>query len=528
MRKIKSLINSYKKEAFIIVITTTMANCFALFYNYYYKHLIDSLNIHDVHSTFYWLAIILFFQVAVSITTFFVYDFYLKVFKIKIAADLKSLMFNNLLSFPFSRSSKLSAGNLIVRMTEDVREIADYTALYYFMVFANTFRFGITYYLLFKLDIIVGVIVLATIPLYYLLSRLSFRQMEKATKKEREASDKMTHSMVNKLDNLKTVKANGIENIILDNFKKEIDEWFFANKKLTAWKGIFFLIKNFLSGFLPLVIVSICVYRILNSNMTVGTLVAVLGFSDAVYIPVAELMYFFSMKNNLKPVLLRTEEYTQDFNFKKEVSFNNDNIHATVIEGESASIKIKNLSYSYEEHKIFENINLQISGAGLFLLEGLNGKGKTTFLNILSGLITDYTGEVSITVPDKNIKPIVYMIQENQLFDNFTGSENISLLNPKIKNIDKAGFKFKTSLEALDKNQIEYSGGEKRRISFLRAINREANIYFFDEPLENLDTESREIVVKIISDMSKTKMIILVSHENDCFENTEKQIIKLT
>ncbi len=520
MPKIKNLINSYKKEAMIVVIVATLSNLFALLYNYYYKYLIDSLNVHADNSAFYWLAVILFFQVAVSLCTLFVYNFYLEVFKVRISCNLKSLMFRNLFSFPFNRSSKLSAGNLMVRMSEDVSQIADYTSLYYFMLIANTLRFFITYYLLFKLDIIVACFVLCTIPFYYLLAKLSFKQMERATEKERESSDKITHSMLNKFDNLKTVKACGIENVILENLKKELDVWFLSNKKLIAWKSIFSFVRDFLSSFLPLMIVVICVYRIVHGYMSIGTLFAILNFSDAVYIPVAELMYFLSMKNNLQPIIERTNEYTQNFDFREFKKMENTNFKKTLIKkGDDISIEISNLSYSYNEDKIFKSLNMKMCGAGLYLLKGLNGKGKTTLLNILSGLITDYTGCVSICITNDKIKPVVYMIQENQIFDDLNGIENIKLFTPSTKDMNTENLEFKFPLESCNKKSNEYSGGEKRKISFLRTISKEGNIYLFDEPLENLDVSSRKIIVDAITNLAKTKMVILVSHESDCFEN---------
>ncbi|MGP1594456.1 MAG: ABC transporter transmembrane domain-containing protein [Treponema sp.] len=522
MRVLQPLIRKYRLESAFVVLVTTLCNICALLYHFYYKNMIDALSTHNTHETYRWLITVAVLQTSTELLTFFIYDYYLKVFKIKIAQDVKASVFRRLFSFPFHTSRSLDTGMLTVILSEDTAAIGDYTALYYFILFGNTVRFVITYYLLWQLDPFISLFVLCTVPLYYVLARFSFQHIKEAAAQERTASDTVVQCFLDYVSNLKTVKAASLETILTERFNTELDRHFCAQRHLLRWNSVMFFIRNFLHSFLPLIIVGLCVYRILLGSITIGTLFAISGFISAVYLPVGELLYFMSMRHNLQPVLDRTKDYLSEraplLADKRIIIAGNsadsrDGSTAGSSSRSTTAIAVENMSYTYDDTPVFNCISFTVQGHGLYLVEGANGKGKTTLFNILSGLYTDYSGEIRLTVSDTAIQPIAYMIQENQLFEHASYRENLTLFgaDEPVVMPDTVHQFFEQTAE----RKNGYSGGEKRLCLFLRTISRKAHIYLFDEPLENLDTAMRDYVISTIRQLAQTKLVLVISHGND-------------
>ncbi|MBR3890999.1 MAG: ATP-binding cassette domain-containing protein [Bacilli bacterium] len=172
---------------------------------------------------------------------------------------------------------------------------------------------------------------------------------------------------------------------------------------------------------------------------------------------------------------------------------------------------LNNIKKVYGNKSILENINYTFSSSGLYLVVGKSGVGKTTLLNIISGLDNDYNGQVL------SRKKIFYFKSEF-LISNFTVKENIEF----IKDITK-GFKLKKDnygINELHRKRIDtLSGGEKQRVCFYISLCSCSKIILLDEPTSNLDYENKRKIASILKKESKNKLIIVVSHEKEMFDN---------
>lgn len=170
-------------------------------------------------------------------------------------------------------------------------------------------------------------------------------------------------------------------------------------------------------------------------------------------------------------------------------------------------INIKNLHYQIEDTYLFENLDLTLS-SGTYLLKGANGTGKTTLLNILHGNINNYQGTVEVD------KKIMYINQEPLLFNQLSILENLKVLVPHNKREQIiSSMEQILNIKATKKiNQL--SGGERQMLNILIGINQEYNIYFIDEPLNNLSKSKEKIVIEMINELSKQedKIIIVIDH----------------
>jgi glycerol transport system ATP-binding protein len=172
----------------------------------------------------------------------------------------------------------------------------------------------------------------------------------------------------------------------------------------------------------------------------------------------------------------------------------------------SMGIIVENISKSFEGRKVLDNVSLEIKDGDFVTLLGPTGEGKTTLLRIIAGIETPDTGKVyydnkdvtSLSVQKRNIA-MVYQWFVN--YPSMTVFENIaSPLRALGSKITKESLKERVLAtarllridELLDHYPSEISGGQQQRLAIARALVKDADFIFFDEPLTNLDYKLQE------------------------------------
>ena len=187
-------------------------------------------------------------------------------------------------------------------------------------------------------------------------------------------------------------------------------------------------------------------------------------------------------------------------------------------------VEFQNAFKAYGEKTILEDFSYSFTDAGLYAITGASGKGKTTFLRLISHLEALDRGTI------KSPKRIAYSFQEYRLFPNLTVRDNIELIAfEKNSDIDKESvdwyLKKLSLIDEADKYPDELSGGMKQRVSLIRAFACQATVLLLDEPTKELDNTLASMVVEIIQEIAKTKLVIVSLHSEDFAKEIGAKII---
>ncbi len=212
-------------------------------------------------------------------------------------------------------------------------------------------------------------------------------------------------------------------------------------------------------------------------------------------------------------------------------------------------LKLKNVSKFYYNKGViasgFSKVNIEFKIGEFVAIVGESGSGKSTLLNVISGLDSYEEGEMYINGEETSHyresdfeeyrkKYVSNIFQNFNLVNSYTVYQNIELVmllngykRKEIKNkvlelIDRVGLKKyrKTKVSKL-------SGGQKQRVAIARALAKDTPIIVCDEPTGNLDSRSAKEVIKLLKEISKDKLVIVVTHNFSEIEDLATRIVKM-
>lgn len=194
-------------------------------------------------------------------------------------------------------------------------------------------------------------------------------------------------------------------------------------------------------------------------------------------------------------------------------------------------IKVQNLNKSFNKNVVLKDINLEVNKGEVVAIIGPSGSGKSTLLRCMNLLETPSNGKVifegkELTYKNINLNELrqkMGMVFQNfNLFPHKTVLENVILAPKLLKNVDlkkleiegKALLKKVGLEEKANAYPSQLSGGQKQRVAIARALAMHPDVILFDEPTSALDPEVVYEVLKVMKDLAKEGMtMVVVTHE---------------
>ena len=199
-------------------------------------------------------------------------------------------------------------------------------------------------------------------------------------------------------------------------------------------------------------------------------------------------------------------------------------------------IEVKNLTKSFDDRKILDNISFKVEPGKILSIVGFSGSGKSTVLKIISGLVEKDSGEVNISGGD-----VAMVFQYSALFDSLNVFDNISFALQERKELRNKYTKKELEKIVAEKLELvglsgienkypsELSGGMQKRVSFARAIVTEPKIILYDEPTAGLDPISSTLIEDYIVRLKNetNAASIVVTHQMSTIQRTSDSVLML-
>lgn len=255
-----------------------------------------------------------------------------------------------------------------------------------------------------------------------------------------------------------------------------------------------------------------------------------------IQVVITSFLVFFSLINYVDHINWYLLHFINNLSLinQYEEKISNDE---TIKDGEKTNFitegvfRFHNVSFSYEEKKILNNINFDFYPHKLNIILGSSGTGKSTMFKLLIRLKDPTSGKITLDNVDLKDASISYLrdnigiVNQNTYLFNTTVFENIKYTNQKITpeevskfiktlQLNKTVFKNITLDSQTGVEGFNLSNGQRQMVLILREYFANKRILLMDEPTSSLDKESKDIIMNIIKHISRTRTVIITTHDN--------------
>ncbi len=387
---------------------------------------------------------------------------------------------------------------------------------------------------------IISLLGIFTLIYYSIINSFTKKLIQIESKKNAISTDIKFRILNYSFNYYKNIILDKIHKFYIKNFRAAIFNWATSNIK-TKW--ITALASNFFITLL-FIFVTIIIFQLSTNNNFGNYLSKIVAISFGSQKLITSLNNIF---NNYQKIIFLQEPLVDALifikkikNAKKEKITNRKNIDIKDFQ----EIRLNNVNYKINKKILFKNLNLIIKSKDKVLITGKTGAGKTSLVEIISGLNDNFQGDIILNKKkikkDKleNIRDFFSIVPQDIFIFEATILENIinKTSNHKV-DLDQLKLAIKCAeLEKFvnnKKNNLDYilaldgqnmSGGQKQRIGIARALYKDTPIIIFDEATNALDEKTENKIYKNIKKFYNDKTFICISHNNKISQFFNKKV----
>lgn len=544
MQGIRSAMRIFKylrpyKTKFIIGIVALLFSSFTtMSFPFFMGKLIDTAShtgsdfFSDTNAVALVLIAILVFQSAVSF--FRVYLF--AVVSERSMADVRSTLYNKLitLSIPFFEEHRV--GELTSRSTNDVDQLQEMLSvtLPEFVRQVVTILFGLGF--IFFISTRLTLLMISTFPILIILAVLYGKYIRSLSKKRQDALAESNIAVEETLQNIFTVKAFGNENYESQRYKGFLDRVIDTGIKGAVNRGAFttFLILGLFGGFVLVLWYGTLLMK--TGEITPGTLTAFMLYTGFIGGAVGGLG---EMYGRLQKAVGATERIFEIIDEEGEIALQSEE-PALKLQG---AIRFRDVAFCYPTRpdiRVLNNINLTIAPGEKVAFAGHSGAGKSTIAQLL---LQYYEPTEGILLMDgkpagdytlQALRQNMAIVPQDVILFGGTIKENIAYGKPGAseQEIKRAAMKanawefiskFPGQLETIvGERGVKLSGGQRQRIAIARAILKDPAILILDEATSSLDAESEQSVQQALEVLMENRTTIIIAHRLSTIRNVDR------
>ena len=385
-------------------------------------------------------------------------------------------------------------------------------------------------------------VIIFTLFVLFVLNLFFANKMKRIGLKRHNTANFIQKNILQGLQGMKDIKIAIKEQSFLKKFS---DESLNMSKIMTILKTIQETPRLLIELIALLSIFLIGLLNLFSNQDSSNTLILVGIFAAATFKIMPSLNRILVSINSVKATHSVVDTIYKDFllGSRTNIKSKNKNINIKNNWNEINKIEVKKLKFKYNKKDkfIFKNLNLIIKKGDYIGIFGKSGSGKTTFIDLLSGLISPQAGKITcndIDIEDnfsswrKNIGYVpqsIYLLNDtlknNIAIGEFENEIDIKRLKKAVRESRLQEFvnKLPKGLNSIiNDGGVNLSGGQIQRIGIARALYKNPNILIFDESTNSLDNKTEKEFMRIVDSLSKKKIVIFVTHNISILRNCSK------
>ncbi|AQX56057.1 ABC transporter ATP-binding protein [Priestia flexa] len=456
----------------------------------------------------------------------------------KVLYDIRNQLFDHIQKLSLRYYSNTRVGEIISRVINDVEQTKNFVITGLMNVWLDMFTIVIAIIIMFTMNVPLTLVSIILLPLYALSVRYFYGRLRHLTRVRSQALAEVQGHLHERVQGISVIRSFAIENHEQAQFDDQNRNFLQKAIDHTNWNAKTFAVVNTITDLAPLIVIAFAGYQVINENLSIGTMVAFVGYIDRLYNPLRRLV------NSSTTLTQSVASMDRMFEFIDEQYDIVDSPNAKDALEIKGAVQFNNVSFAYEEDEyILHDINLDVEQGKSVAFVGMSGGGKSTIISLIPRFYDVSSGEIlidGVNVKDyqtKNLRDQIGIVLQDTVLFSDTIRNNILLGKPgatdedvvaaaKAANAHDFIMKLPNGYDTkVGERGMKLSGGQKQRVSIARVFLKNPPILIFDEATSALDLESEHYIQETLEKLAKERTTFIVAHRLSTITHVDEIVL---
>jgi len=455
----------------------------------------------------------------------------------RVTADIRQTLFERVVHFPMRSIDRWNTGTLLSRFVNDIARLEEFLGSGAPLLVMSTLLLAGILGILLYLSPSLTTAILLPVPFIILWTWLLWKRLRKAQDKQSSSLASFSVQVSESLTGIRVVKAFCQEDKEYQRFLHHNDQVRVRSADAERESFLFFTVIYFLMNTGVFLVWFIGGRQVLQSTLTVGSLLAAVSYLWMLYWP---LQWFGQVSNSLNQAMTGAVQFFELTGSPVEEHF----VPGLPVRRIQGQVCFRNVTFGYNANQpVLNDINVQVEPGEVIGIIGRSGTGKTTLMNLLCRFYEVDRGSILIDGLDirdyrlDEVRKQVAVVPQDTFLFNGTIEENNRYGRPdatfeEIVAAAKMANAHKFILERPDAYDSlvgpcgdRLSGGERQRIAIARAILANPQILILDEATSSLDVESELAIQRALARVARNRTTFIIAHRLSTIRNADRLLV---
>jgi subfamily B ATP-binding cassette protein MsbA len=389
------------------------------------------------------------------------------------------------------------------------------------------------------MDVKLTIVSILLFPLYGFSVKYFYARLRKLTRDRSQALAEVQGHLHERVQGISVTRSFALEDYEQEQFDVRNQNFLTKAISHSKWNAKTFAMTNTITDLAPLLVITFAGYQVITGNLTVGTMVAFVGYMERVYNPLRRLINASTVLTQSVASIDRVFELmNEDYDVK-------DKKNAIELDRIEGKIELENVSFQYQEdeREVLQQVDLTVHRGETVALVGMSGGGKSTLVSLIPRFYDVTKGYIRVDgvdirdVTQRSLRNNIGMVLQDNILFSESIAMNIRMGNPyatdeEVIQAAKAAnaHEFITSLPyqydtLVGERGVKLSGGQQQRIAIARVFLKNPPILIFDEATSALDLESEQTIQEAMVKLAEERTTFIVPHRLATITHADRIVV---
>ncbi|KHE67490.1 ABC transporter ATP-binding protein [Halobacillus sp. BBL2006] len=453
--------------------------------------------------------------------------------------DIREKLFDHIQRLSLRFYSKSKTGEIISRVIHDVEQTKTFVITGLMNIWLDMITIVIAIIIMLTMDPWLTLVSIALFPFYGFAVKFFYARLRRLTRDRSQALAQVQGHLHERVQGVPVIRSFALE----DHEQKQFDvqNKNFLDKAITHtnWNAYTYSVTNTITDLAPLLVITFAGYQVITGALTVGTMVAFVGYMDRVYNPLRRLV------NSATVLTQSIASMDRVFEFVDEEYDIIDKPGAKKMTNVHGDVSIENVSFKYDEDEplVLNDVSLDVEKGETIAFVGMSGGGKSTLISLIPRFYDVTSGSISIDGTDirdfeaRTVRDNIGMVLQDNILFSESIAMNIRMGNPdatdeemieaaKAANAHDFIMNLPNGYDTLvGERGVKLSGGQKQRVAIARVFLKNPPLLVLDEATSALDLESESLIQGALERLASNRTTFIVAHRLSTITHADRIVL---